>query len=92
MFFSKALILACSAMAAIAAPAEVSKRDSGDLSKRQATGSSTGESGGFYYSYWTDGQSDATYTNGAGGSFSVRWSNNRGNFVGGKGWRTGASR
>jgi endo-1,4-beta-xylanase len=31
-----------------------------------------------FYSYWTDGQSDATYTNGAGGNFNVRWSNNKG--------------
>jgi endo-1,4-beta-xylanase len=54
MFFSKAFLVACSAIAAIAAPTEVVKRDSEALSKR-ATGSSTGTSGGFYYSYWTDG-------------------------------------
>ena len=53
MFFSKALLVACSAIAAIAAPTDVVKRESA-LSKR-ATGSSTGTSGGFYYSYWTDG-------------------------------------
>jgi endo-1,4-beta-xylanase len=39
-----------------------------------------------------DSSSDATYTNGAGGEFAVRWSNNQGNFVGGKGWSTGAAR
>jgi endo-1,4-beta-xylanase len=54
MFFSKALIVACSAIAAIAAPTDAVKRESGAMSKR-ATGSSTGTSGGFYYSYWTDG-------------------------------------
>jgi endo-1,4-beta-xylanase len=54
MFFSKALIVACSAIAAIAAPTDAVKRGSGAMSKR-ATGSSTGTSGGFYYSYWTDG-------------------------------------
>jgi endo-1,4-beta-xylanase len=37
-------------------------------------------------------QSDATYTNGNGGNFNVRWSNNKGNFVGGKGWATGSAR
>ena len=54
MFFSKALLVACSAIAAIAAPTDVVKRESDALTKR-ATGSSTGTSGGFYYSYWTDG-------------------------------------
>ena len=54
MFFSKALLVACSAIAAIAAPTDVVKRESDGLTKR-ATGSSTGTSGGFYYSYWTDG-------------------------------------
>lgn len=54
MFFSKALLVACSAIAAIAAPTDAVKRESSALSKR-ATGSSTGTSGGFYYSYWTDG-------------------------------------
>ncbi|RYF30215.1 MAG: hypothetical protein EOO38_32580 [Cytophagaceae bacterium] len=54
MFFSKALLVACSAIAAIAAPTDIVKRESDALAKR-ATGSSTGTSGGFYYSYWTDG-------------------------------------
>jgi len=91
MYLSHAFVWACTAIAAIAAPADIDVRDSGILAKR-ATGSSVGTSGGFYYSYWTDGQSDATYTNGAGGNFNVRWSNNKGNFVGGKGWATGTSR
>jgi len=91
MYFSHAFILACSAISAIAAPADIDVRDSSILAKR-ATGSSVGTSGGFYYSYWTDGQSDATYTNGAGGQFKTVWSNNKGNFVGGKGWATGTSR
>lgn len=45
----------------------------------------------FYYSFWTDGGSDVTYTNGAAGSYSVKWSSG-GNFVGGKGWQTGSRR
>ncbi|KAH7362367.1 endo-1,4-beta-xylanase I [Plectosphaerella cucumerina] len=59
------------------------------LAKR--TASSTGTSGGFYYSFWTDTPSTVTYTNGNAGQFSVKWNGN-GNHVGGKGWRTGSSR
>ena len=59
MFFSKALLVACSAIAAIAAPTDAVKRDAvkrdTDALSKRATGSSTGTSGGFYYSYWTDG-------------------------------------
>ncbi|KAF4457145.1 glycosyl hydrolase family 11 [Fusarium albosuccineum] len=67
---------------AVSAPSAVLK------SKRAGTPSSTGTHDGFYYSWWTDGGSDVTYTNGAGGSYSVEWSTG-GNFVGGKGWSTG---
>ncbi|KAH6880459.1 glycosyl hydrolases family 11-domain-containing protein [Thelonectria olida] len=58
------------------------------LSVRAGTPSSTGTNNGYYYSWWTDGGADVTYTNGAGGSYSVKWSTG-GNFVGGKGWATG---
>lgn len=65
----------------------------GELVTRQgSTPSSTGESNGFYYSFWTDGLSQVTYTNGDGGSYSVQWSGNQGNWVGGKGWATGSAR
>jgi len=43
------------------------------------------------YSWWTDGGSRVTYTNGAGGSYSVNWGSG-GNFVGGKGWNPGSAR
>ncbi|KAJ3531083.1 hypothetical protein NM208_g9039 [Fusarium decemcellulare] len=66
----------------VSAPSTVLK------SKRAGTPSSTGTHDGFYYSWWTDGGADVTYTNGAGGSYSVEWSTG-GNFVGGKGWSTG---
>lgn len=91
MLFSSAFLLACTAIAAIAAPTDLSKRDANVLFGR-ATPSGTGTSNGFWYSFWTDGQSDVTYTNGAAGNYRVTWSNNRGNFVGGKGWSTGAAR
>ncbi|KAJ7161058.1 glycosyl hydrolases family 11-domain-containing protein [Mycena filopes] len=59
---------------------------------RAGTPSSTGTSNGYFYSFWTDGAGQVTYTNGAGGQYSVQWSGNNGNFVGGKGWMPGAAR
>lgn len=61
-----------------------------DTPARSGTASSTGTSGGYYYSFWTDGGADVTYTNGAGGEYSVQWSGD-GNFVGGKGWNPGSA-
>lgn len=51
----------------------------------------TGESGGFYYSFWTDGAGDVQYQNGDEGEYSVTWSGDAGNFVAGKGWSTGSA-
>ncbi|EQC26298.1 endo-1,4-beta-xylanase [Saprolegnia diclina VS20] len=59
------------------------------------TPNSSGTNNGFYYSMWSDGVSDVTYTNQAGGAYSVKWSsasNGGGNFVAGKGWAVGAHR
>ncbi len=50
----------------------------------------TGNNGGFYYTHWTDGGGSACMTLGSDGNYSYEWSNT-GNFVGGKGWSTGAS-
>ncbi|OWO98047.1 glycosyl hydrolase family [Marssonina coronariae] len=87
------LVFAASALAGVLAVpnSEVSKRDPGTLMGRAATPSSTGTSNGFYYSWWTDGGADVTYTNGAAGEYSITWKTG-GNFVGGKGWRTGSDR
>ncbi|KAK4496096.1 hypothetical protein PRZ48_012075 [Zasmidium cellare] len=76
--------LAALALTVSAHPADVQKRQS-------ITSSETGTSGGYYYSFWTDG-SGVTYTNGDGGEYSVEWSSGSSNFVGGKGWQTGSDR
>ena len=62
-----------------------------DLIKKSGTPSSTGTNNGYYYSFWTDGGADVTYTNLAGGEYSITWGTG-GNFVGGKGWNPGAAR
>ena len=88
--FSSLFLAASAAVAAVAAPGEMPGMSM--MSKRQTlTSSSTGESGGYYYSFWTDGAGSVKFTNGAGGQYSSQWSGN-GNWVGGKGWRTGAAR
>ena len=62
-----------------------------DPRQQGLTESQTGESNGYYFSFWTDGSSDVVYTNLDGGSYSAEWSNNQGNWVGGKGWNPGTS-
>ncbi|KAI1379696.1 glycoside hydrolase family 11 protein [Hypoxylon crocopeplum] len=62
------------------------------LDKRQSTPSATGFHNGYYFSWWTDGGSQVTYTNEAGGKYSVKWGGGGGNFVGGKGWNPGGSK
>ncbi|KAL4801794.1 xylanase G1 [Aspergillus unguis] len=80
------ILLACSvAVGAYSAPSDQSQ----SLAKRIST-SETGTNNGYYYSFWTDGGGDVTYTNGDGGSYTVEWSD-VGNFVGGKGWNPGSA-
>ncbi|OBT44926.1 hypothetical protein VE00_04766 [Pseudogymnoascus sp. WSF 3629] len=85
------LILASSAVAGVISSVIPDKRSGLPMTAR-STPSSTGTHDGFYYSFWTDGAGDVTYTNKAGGEYSVTWSGNAGNFVGGKGWNPGSAR
>ncbi|KAF8160049.1 glycoside hydrolase family 11 protein [Crassisporium funariophilum] len=62
------------------------------LLARAGTPSSAGTNNGFYYSWWTDNAAQATYTNGAAGQYTLTWSGNNGNLVGGKGWNPGSAR
>lgn len=87
MFSIYSILLAAVALAGVAAlPSNIT-----NVIARSGTPSSTGTNNGYYYSFWTDGGAAVTYTNGAGGEYSVTWSGN-GNFVGGKGWMPGAAR
>lgn len=49
---------------------------------------------GYYYTWWTDGVHNATYTNKPGGQYTVTWKSGKagGNFIGGKGWEGGGNR
>jgi len=63
---------------------------------QQYCGEQTGTNGGYYFSWWNDGEgSFACMTMGAGGNYSTSWNTNgapagKGNLVGGKGWPTGS--
>ncbi|GKZ32416.1 hypothetical protein AbraIFM66950_001782 [Aspergillus brasiliensis] len=61
-----------------------------DMAKRSLTSSAEGESNGYFYSFWTNGEGDVTYTNGDAGEYTVEWTD-CGNFVAGKGWNPGSS-
>lgn len=61
------------------------------MSRAAPTPNSEGWHDGYFYSWWSDGQPNAVYTNHAGGQYSVTWSGN-GNLVGGKGWNPGTNR
>ncbi|MCJ1415980.1 hypothetical protein MMC32_002315 [Xylographa parallela] len=85
MFFYKTLLLAAWASAFV----QATPLDFKNLLPRAGTPSETGTNNGFYYSYYTDGGSTATYTNLAGGGYSVNWGTG-GNLVAGKGYNPGS--
>ncbi|KAI1817000.1 glycoside hydrolase family 11 protein [Poronia punctata] len=81
MLVSSIFAALAAAATVIASPLEVYSR----------TNPGTGNDGGYFYSFWTDGQGQVSYNNQGGGKYSVSW-NNVNNFVAGKGWNPGAAR
>jgi endo-1,4-beta-xylanase len=91
-FFSLAAGLFTVSAWALAAPSELNQVSASVLNKRQSlTTSSTGTSGEYYYSFWTNGGGEVTYTNGDDGEYSVSWVD-CGDFTAGKGWNPGSAR
>ncbi|KAI2637648.1 glycoside hydrolase family 11 protein [Hypomontagnella submonticulosa] len=83
------LLVACASLARVVSASPLNTTEFDLIEKRQSTPSATGFHNGYYFSWWTDGGSQVTYTNEAAGRYSVRWGGGGGNFVGGKGWNPG---
>lgn len=73
---------ACAAVVVIAPLSGIAYADT------TITTSQTGTSGGYSYSFWTDGGGSVSMTLGSGGNYGTTWTD-VGNFVAGKGWSTG---
>lgn len=82
--FTPVALAALAATGALAFPAG----NATELEKRQTTPNSEGWHDGYYYSWWSDGGAQATYTNLEGGTYEISWGDG-GNLVGGKGWNPG---
>ena len=85
MFILSVLFLGFSAIAGVLSAPTFSS-----LAVRN-TPNESGTNGGYYYQFWSDGNGAVTYTNGAGGEYSVTWNGN-GDFTAGKGWNPGGAR
>ena len=72
------LAMACATLA-VAAP------------ERTIVANTTGEQGGFFYSFWTESPGTVSMQLGDGGHYSVQW-NKTTNFTAGKGWAHGGRR
>ena len=82
---------ACVALAMAVLPGATTASAADDVGVAAVCNSQTGNNGGYYYTFWTDGGGSACMEMGSGGNYSMRWSN-VGNFVGGKGWSNGSRR
>ncbi|CAN8096388.1 unnamed protein product [Discula destructiva] len=94
MLFSRVFsVIIAGAAAVLAAPTtDVAIRARSDLAKRlTVTSSSTGTSGGYYYSCYIEANTGATMTIGT-GTYSLSWSSSSVDVVAGIGWATGAAR
>jgi len=93
MMSFRRLFLAMAGVAAVlAAPKDLAIRPRSDLAKRlTVTTSSTGTSGGYYYSCYIEENTGATMTIGT-GTYSLSWTSSSVDVVAGIGWATGAVR
>lgn len=89
--FTRIALFAVAIIGGVALPTNTTQSEDFSILSRSGTPSSTGFSNGYYFSWWTDGAAQATYTNGGGGQYSLSWSGNNGNIVGGKGWNPGSN-
>ncbi|KAJ7728383.1 concanavalin A-like lectin/glucanase domain-containing protein [Mycena metata] len=79
-------LLAFLATTAAAAVSAVSKSNT-----RSGMASISGIQFGFYYSFSAEDEDAITYTNLDDGEYSIQWTDNRGYFIGGKGWNPGSA-
>ncbi|KIJ55958.1 glycoside hydrolase family 11 protein, partial [Sphaerobolus stellatus SS14] len=86
------LVALCSAAAVLAAPSELANvNPEAHLVRRQTiTSSSTGTSGGYYYSLWEQNNSGVTMNIGS-GQYNLSWSSASQDVVGGIGWMPGSA-
>lgn len=89
--FHALLLAAITAMRAAAHPVDEAAIVPTILEKREGLATGQGTSNGWFYSWWADTTGSHVYNNGAGGSYDITWSGS-GNFVGGKGYKTGSAR
>ncbi|WP_433089417.1 glycoside hydrolase family 11 protein [Dactylosporangium sp. CA-052675] len=83
------LLFAGACAAALAATSLVLAGTAHAEADRTVTANTTGTHNGYFFSYWKD-NGNVTMNLGAGGSYSVQWSNIN-NTVVGKGWKPGSS-